>query len=122
MQPSTSAKIETIDPTTWIVEQTDNTVVYSNTDGRVWKIIGKCNACGLCEPKFESVGKTTIINNSIIVDGVMQKYTRKLLWKDTPGQPNACEEEGYALRKDIPMTADFVNQIDGCSLKGEWIV
>lgn len=114
-------KIQTMDPTTWIVEQTTNYVVYENTDGRKWRLDGICNACGLCEPKIGAVGETVVLNNYIVVDGIKQKYTRKLLWKKQAGEPNACEEENYNLRSDIPITPDFVNELSGCSLNGVWL-
>jgi hypothetical protein len=113
--------IETEDPTTWIVEQTENYRIYENIDGRRWKISGKCIACGMCEPEIGNVGDRIVIENIRVVDGVKETYTRTLNWIGVPGTPNACLEENYQQRKDIPITPEAVNEIEECTLSGEWI-
>lgn len=114
--------IETEDPTTWIVEQTHDYKIYENTDGRKWKISGRCIACGLCENKLGNIGDKETFTNIIIKNGIRETYTRTINWLEEPGTENACLEEEYHNRKDIPMTPDAINSIYGCSLSGEWII
>lgn len=118
--------IETEDQNTWIIETglIDNVPykIYENSDGRKWITKGVCIACGACEPKIGNVGETIVLNLSRIKDGARDTYTRTLKWYDVPGKPNACIEENYEKRKDVPMTPDFKFDIAGCTLESEWIV
>jgi hypothetical protein len=113
---------ETMDYTTWITSkyvdsENVDVVEYENIDGKKWKIYGKCNACGLCE-----IDTTTHVNIRYNTHTQQKEtYTRNFLWYDDAGAPTACFEKDYELRKDIPMTPDDVNSIDGCVLFGEWI-
>lgn len=116
----------TEDPTTVIVERgTVNEEPYAeylNTDGKRWRIYGTCNACGACEvfdPDGGSV-QSHLITKS--VDGEKISYTRTLVWLGNPGTPNACSEEGYESRLDIPMTPDAVADFSPpCVMRGEWL-
>ena len=112
--------IETMDPTTWITDQGDGFTCYENADGKSWVITGRCNSCGACEPVSAAPGGVTTQSNYIYVDGGLQTYTRTLRWEREQGLPGACVEEGYTLRKDIPITPDLVNNTVGCVLSGEW--
>jgi hypothetical protein len=117
---------ETMDPTTWITSRTTNdnnesVLEYENTDGKKWKITGNCIACGLCEQLPNQGSNTTVIINKVVIDGEMSEYTRTLQWVAEPGTAGACLEVDYQLRKDISITPDLVNEIEGCTLSGEWI-
>jgi hypothetical protein len=117
---------KTMDPTTWItnrtVENDENVLYYENTDGKKWKIKGSCIACGLCENHVSDEGSIAIITNKIInSNNEIETYTRELNWVGIAGTPGACIETNFQNRLDIPMTPDFVNEIDGCTLSGEWI-
>jgi hypothetical protein len=114
-------KIETEDYTTWIVDDGfingEPYKEYENIDGKKWIIYGSCNACGCCEEEKK-------YNYNIRIDpktGKNDMYVRELEWTNKPGIPGACIEKNYELRKDIPMTPDFVNKSVECSLKGKWI-
>ena len=117
---------QTTDPTTWItsrtVENSENVLYYENSDGKKWKINGTCIACGLCEELPPIGSNTTITINKIInSNNQVETFTREVVWVGQPGTPNACLETNFENRPDIPMTPDFVNEIDGCTLSGEWI-
>lgn len=113
----------TEDPTTNIIARSQDSVEYECIDGRRWKITGVCNSCGLCEdyPEVMTDNNTVTYTNIRIVNDVKEIWTRTIIWKDLPGTPYACEEVGYYTRKDIPMTPDGVNRINGCSMQGEWL-
>jgi hypothetical protein len=113
---------DTMDYTTWITARYINpdgldVVEYENSDGKKWKIYGKCNACGLCEDN--ATQHVNIRYNPHTKK--KETYTRNFDWYDKAGIPGACIEKDFELRKDIPMTPDAVNSIDGCVLFGEWI-
>jgi hypothetical protein len=119
--------METMDPTTEIVSSggtgDDFYIIYKNIDGRQWKITGTCNQCGLCEEYNEPLPPDNIVthtnvaikNNSKII------WTRQLKWNNPPGTAGACEELDYSSRLDIPISPNLVNNIDECTLTGEWI-
>lgn len=113
--------ILTEDPTTWIVSRTGNQIEYENTDGKRWTITGVCNACGLCEEFSGVIGVPSTHDNVRIVDGEQQVWTRTLTWVNEPGTPGACQEQNFEQRKDIPITPDLVNSIEGCVQTGEWL-
>jgi hypothetical protein len=113
--------IETEDYTTWITS-TGNIdgepfTDYVNNDGKKWRIIGTCNACGLCESYEDSY--TNIRINPLTKE--KETYTRNFLWLKEPGEPGACIELNFEKRRDIPMTPDSVNTISKCTLTGEWL-
>lgn len=112
----------TEDPTTVITHRTEEYTEYQNTDGKKWRVYGKCIACGLCENKPLQIPSTVIEENrKILEDGTEQIWTRKLIWSAEPGNAGACIEEGFENRKDIPMTPDFINSNETCTLEGVWI-
>jgi hypothetical protein len=116
-----------MDPTTWITSRTVNVannpvIKYENIDGKRWKIVGECNACGLCETPPTDGSNFSIQNNVFINENnEIESYSRTLVWNNSPGVPGACLETNFNDRKDIPMTPDFVNEIDGCQLTGTWL-
>lgn len=115
----------TVDPTTNITARTNDYVEYSNTDGKVWRIYGKCNRCGMCEIENNDVFTSGDIfiqyNKRLLPDGTMVDWNRTLYWVDTPGKPGACVEQDFEQRYDIPLTPDCTNRISECSLSGVWI-
>lgn len=114
---------ETEDPTTWITQRSDGKIYYENTDGRKWWISGTCIACGECESFPNPFIPGMIIeqvNWRLALDGVLEKWSRILQWNSEPGVANACIEQDFSLRKDIPMTPDGVGT-GNCTLFGNWI-
>lgn len=114
----------TEDPTTWITAHYDDVWEYENTDGLRWRISGVCNACGACEiPPTAIDGQPVVLTNRRFnLDGTEEEWTRTIRWYDQPGQPQACLEEGYEQRRDIPLTPDGLPaSADGCLLTGEWL-
>ena len=114
-------KIETIDYTTWI---TDTGVIndepytdYENTDGKKWRVYGTCNACGMCE-NYEEISVNIRVHPET---GERDTYTRYFTWTNEPGVPGACLEKDYEKRKDVPMSVNYVNKTQECTLRGEWI-
>lgn len=113
---------ETEDPTTFIIDKTDSYTEYENIDGKKWRISGTCIACGLCENTPKEIPSEVVEENiKVLGDGSRKIWNRKLIWTSTPGMVGACLEESYQNRKDIPMTPDFVNETEGCTLEGIWI-
>lgn len=113
---------ETEDPTTWITERTGSKIFYENIDGRKWSMEGTCIACGECEniPADITIGMSvTDVNIRKLADGSIEEWSRTVVWHGQPGTQNACLENDYALRKDIPMTPDAIRP--NCTLIGEWI-
>lgn len=113
---------ETEDPTTWITNRVGDVIYYENTDGLKWSMSGTCIACGECEkiPENITAGMTvTDVNIRRLANGTNQEWTRVLVWNGQPGTQNACLEDGFAARKDIPMTPDAIRP--NCTLVGEWI-
>lgn len=112
----------TQDVYTNIINRTLEYVEYQNADGRIWRVSGTCIACGLCESKPEQVPSTVVENNRIVhPDGSETSYIRTLVWSAEPGIAGACVEEGFENRKDIPMTPDFINSTETCTLTGVYI-
>lgn len=94
---------QTYDPNCWIVERSEDRVVYETTDGEKWEILGKCNQCGECE-----VGS----NNEYIE------------WTGTPiGEPNACYDirGGNTERLDYPVRPECSQNWPNCSLSGRYL-
>lgn len=93
--------IPTEDPTTFIVDGGPDWKVYENTDGRRWVIRGTCVACGVCE----------------------QPGDERRIWTGKPiGEPGACLDPTYELRRDVPITPDGVAKCKPyCTLTGEWL-
>jgi hypothetical protein len=113
---------ETEDPTTWITARDGTTIFYENTDGRRWSMSGICIACGACEqiPDPLVIGSSqTDINIRRLADGSNQEWARTITWHGEPGTENACLEDNFALRKDIPITPDGIRP--NCTLIGQWI-
>jgi hypothetical protein len=116
----------TIDPTTNIINRTEEYIEYLNTEGKQWRIYGKCNACGACEletgdPPFASGSVCIKRNNNLLPDGSFEIMDRVLYWFDVPGVSGACIEQDFDKRKDMPATPDAVNDIPECPLSGVWI-
>lgn len=92
---------QTCDPTCWIVERSEDRVVYETIDGERWEIIGTCNQCGECE-----VGS----NNEYI------------MWTGTPvGQPNACYDIRGDARPDSPVRPEISDNLKNCTLRGKYL-
>lgn len=114
--------IFTVDPNTQIIDKNSEYTEYENTDGKKWRISGTCIACGLCENKPTQIPSTVIEENRrILNDGSEEVWTRTLVWSAEPGNAGACVEEGFESREDIPITPDFVNDNEICTLQGIWI-
>ena len=112
----------TQDINTFIVEKTLEYTEYENTDGKKWRVFGKCISCGLCESKPDIIPSTVHeLNRVIHPDGTETSYTRTLVWSTEPGVAGACIEEGFEYRLDIPMTPDFINNVEGCTLSGTYL-
>jgi hypothetical protein len=112
----------TEDPTTNIIERTEDYIEYENTDGKKWRVYGKCSACGLCENQpLEIPSIANEQHRRMLLDGTEESWTRTLNWVAIPGTPGACIEENFNNRKDIPITPDLVNSIEICTLEGVWI-
>lgn len=111
--------IPTQDPNVFILEKTDDSITYLNSDGKKWKINGKCICCGMCE-EFRGLGIDTQINVTPSKNGDIE-WIRILEWSDMPGNENACVELNYENRLDIPMTPEGVKLYKECSLRGEYI-
>jgi hypothetical protein len=117
---------ETIDPTTSIINRTEEYIEYLNTDGKQWRIYGKCNLCGKCElnnnQPIPSSGDTTVLYVKLLLpDGTFGDWYRTLHWNGTPGESGVCVEEDFQNRKDIPLTPDCARDIPQCALSGVWI-
>jgi len=111
----------TMDPTVNIVERGENYKEYLNTQGERWRIFGTCNACGLCEMPPAEI--PSVVNESHRIptpDGEVT-WNRTLRWNAQPGTPLACFEDNHESRLDSPLRPDFVNELDGCALTGEWV-
>jgi len=115
--------ILTEDYTTWIIEKTEDSVTYENTDGKRWVVSGKCNQCGMCETYNDEPLNTPIdqINYRLNELGEKEEYTRTLIWRNYPGTPGAVEEVDYDKRLDIPMSLDATEKIEQCTLLSRWL-
>ena len=93
-------KIETRDPTVWIIQQELEYVVYETIYGESWEIHGTCNRCGECE-----------------VGGIDDQ----IVWTGIPiGQPGACYNKFGDQRLDTPVRPEIQNN-PGCALTGNYI-
>jgi len=92
---------QTCDPTCWIVERSEDRVVYETTEGEKWEIVGKCNQCGECEV------------------GSDNEYIK---WTGTPvGEPNACYDIRGEDRPDSPVRPECSQNWPNCSLSGRYL-
>lgn len=93
--------IQTNDPGCWIVEKTEDRVIYETIEGERWQIFGVCNQCGECE-----VGS----NNPYIE------------WTGVPvGQPYACYDTRGENRPDSPVRPEISDNHPNCTLYGSYL-
>jgi len=94
--------IKTKDPNIFIIEKSNDRVVYQNTTGETWEIIGICNMCGLCEVG----GKDDKI---VWLEGIL------------PGTPGACYHIDREHRLDNPVRPEIKYLIPECTLSGRYL-
>lgn len=92
-------RIETQDPNTFITDRGPGFVVYENTDGKRWIILGTCICCGQCE-----VGSNS-------------PY---LLWVGQVGTKNACIDTRVD-RLDCPVLPTISENNSYCTLTGHYL-
>lgn len=97
----TEIEIPTCDPNCWIIEKTEEKVVYKTAEGEKWEIYGTCNQCGECE-----VGSQ---NEYIKWTGI------------SVGQPNACYDVRGKDRPDSPVRPEISINHSNCSLSGKYL-
>jgi hypothetical protein len=115
--------IDTLDFTTKIVAVVGDRIEYENTDGRKWWVSGYCNQCGMCEDWSDATPLNTPIKSVHIRKNEQgtSTFERVLVWKSAPGSPGACEELGYNIRADIPMTPAAIAKSQFCTYRAGWI-
>jgi hypothetical protein len=97
-------KLETNDPYVYIIDQTEEKIVYQTIDEtETWEIYGTCNGCGECE-----LGST----NEFIE------------WTGIPvGQAGACRDTrgGPEIRGDYPCRPEIKDNCPNCTLWGNYL-
>ena len=112
--------IDTLDPNVFILEQTENRIVYQTNTGEKWEIIGTCNACGECE-----VGAHDIYYEKTNLEDKKQnppEPKKYQIWTGVPiGQPGACLDARFENRLDIPVRPELTKKMTNCSLSGRYL-
>lgn len=106
---------ETMDSNIFIIEETEDRVVYETTFGERWEITGVCSACGECE-----VGAVDIYHEETKDKFPLEK--RYQIWTGVPvGQPGACLDARFDNRLDIPVRPEMPGKMKNCTLSGKYL-
>lgn len=113
--------IKTEDPTIFILEQSEDRVVYQSVYGEQWEITGKCNACGQCEQGAYDVYYENVSDQDEKTTASTEPK-RYQIWTGVPvGQSGACLDSRFGKRLDIPIRPELTEKMDQCVLSGKYL-
>lgn len=94
----------TNDQYTFIIEESDDRVVYKTVTGETWEMFGTCNGCGEC---FHGDDTPVYVSWSGIPLGLPRAVV------DSRGNP--------PITRDIPCRPEIKNNCPNCTLHGNYL-